>query len=113
MTDGTIDVADIPAAELLAALYNKGRPTGIGFLQAHDGDMTIEQASALLNGDEQEGDYPVNHDRSEDKPAYFDYLHGRVMKVEINGKTLRPGLYDRDYGAGAAQGVVDAIREAA
>ena len=32
----------------------------------------------------------------------FDYLAGRVMKVELGGDTLDPWLYDRDNGRGAA-----------
>ena len=106
-----INVSDIQPAELLAGLYNAVGPSGLGFLQARPGDMTVEDASALLNGDKQETDYPINRNRSEGKPAYFDYLHGRCLKIEINGKTLRAGLYDRDYGEGAAQRVVDSIRQ--
>lgn len=37
------------------------------------------------------------------KRPYFDYLKGRVMKVEIHGDTLDPRLYDRDNGEGAAE----------
>lgn len=105
-----INVSDIGSAELLAGLYNAVAPSGMGFLQAKPEDMTIDEASALLNGDEQENDYPINRNRREGEPAYFDYLYGRCLKVEINGKTLRTGLYDRDYGIGAAQRVVDSIR---
>ena len=107
-----IDVSDIKPEQLLAALYNAVSPSGMGFLQAVPGDMTEEQASMLLSGEDQETDYPVDRNRSNCKPAYFDYLHGRCLKVEIDGKTLRAGLYDKDYGSGAAQRVVDSIRTA-
>ncbi len=109
-TLNNLDVSDIKPEDLLAALYNAVSPSGMGFLQARPGDMTPEQASALLNGDEQESDYPIDRCRKKGKPAYFDYLYGRCLKVEINGKTLRTGLYDRDYGQGAAQRVVDSVR---
>ena len=105
-----IDVSDIGSAELLAGLYNAVNPSGMGVFQGRPGDMTVADANALLCGDEHETDYPVNRNRSDGKPSYFDYLHGRCLKVEINGKTLRVGLYDRDYGEGAAQRVVDSIR---
>ncbi len=105
-----IDVSDINPAELLAGLYNAVSPSGMGVLQAQSGDLAIEDATALLNGSVQEGDYPGDRHRSKDEPAYFDYLHGRCLKIEINGKTLRVSLYDRDYGVGAAQRVVDSIR---
>ena len=110
MSEGEIDVSDIDPAELLAGLYNRSRPLGMGVLQAKDGDMSSEQARELLGG-KVEGDYmgeSLHRDDSEHR--YFDYLHGRVMKVEINGETLRTALYDRDMGAGAAQAVVDVVR---
>ncbi len=105
------NVSDINPAELLAGLYNAVSPSGMGFLQAREGDMSIKEASALLSGEIVEGDYPgLRTDRRLDKPSYFDYLYGRCLKIEINGKNLRPGLYDRDYGKGAAQRVIDTIR---
>jgi len=89
-----INVSDIAPAELLAGLYNQSHPQGMGFLQATPDDMTTAEAKAALDG-----------------RSYFDYWNGRVMKVEINGETLRTALYDRDNGEGAAQRVVDSIRE--
>ena len=45
--------------------------------------------------------------------AYFDYLRGRVMKVEVGPgvKVLSAALYDRDNGHGAAATVVDSLRQ--
>ena len=34
---------------------------------------------------------------------YFDYVHGRVLKVDLNGEAFSPRLYDRDNGPGAAR----------
>lgn len=90
-----IDVSGIDRAVLLAALYNNSRPQGMGFLQPNClSPMTVEQAQSYLDNGQR----------------YFDYLQGRVMKVEINGKTLDPRLYDRDLGQGAAQRVVESLR---
>lgn len=80
-------------AEVLAALYNASHPQGLGFLHfSPPYPMSIEQAEALLA-----------------KGAYFDYLQGRVMKVDLSGDELDPRLYDRDNGAGAAQRAIDSI----
>jgi len=65
-----INVSKIHADKLLARLYNRARVQGLGVLHAKDGDMTPDQAAELLSGEESQ---------------YFDYLHGRVMKIEING----------------------------
>lgn len=94
MNEDKIDVSDLAPRDLLQGLYLASRPQGMGFLHAKDGplpDDELEQLTAEL-------------------PQYFNYLHGRVMKVEINGEVLDPRLYDRDNGLGAAQSVVDAVR---
>lgn len=108
-----IDVSDIDRAELLAELYNRAQPMGMGFLQARSGEMTVEEAQKLLDGESAETDYGgfLARDRAPGKPARFDYLYGRPMKVEINGKTLRTWLYDRDHGQGAAEQAIAAVRE--
>lgn len=41
----------------------------------------------------------------------FDWLKGRVMKVNLSGDRFESDLYDRDNGLGAAQRVVDAINK--
>ena len=89
-----IDVSNIDPAALLAALYNNSMPLGMGSLDPRSAQqMTVEQAQSLL-------------DNGQD---YFDYLQGRVMKVEINGSTLDPWGYDRDNGSGAAKRVVEGL----
>lgn len=78
--------------EVLAALYNASQPQGLGFLHFTPEDMTVQQAAALL-----------------EEHTYFDYLRGRVMKVDFSGDELDPALYDRDNGEGAACRAVEAI----
>lgn len=88
-----IDISGMDKAEVLAALYNAARPLGMGFLQYKPGDMPIEEARKLLA----------------DSP-YFDYVHGRVMKIRLTSNTLNTRFYDRDNGTGAALRVIDALR---
>lgn len=82
-----IDISGMDKAEVLAKLYNAARPQGMGFLHYTAQDMTAEEAKELLS----------------DGRAYFDYLKGRVMKVNLSGDLLCPVLYDRDNGEGAAR----------
>jgi hypothetical protein len=42
--------------------------------------------------------------------VYFDYLRGRVMKVDLSKDAFDPWLYDRDNGAGAAERAVSRLR---
>lgn len=89
----SIDIAGLDKAAILAALYNNARPQGRGHLVAQPGDMTIEQARALVKG-----------------RTSFDYIQCRALKIHLSGDTLDPWLYDRDNGEGAAARAIDALR---
>ena len=81
-----IDISDMSKAEVLASLFNGSKTQGLGVLQNHAGGMSVEEAQDLLDGGE----------------TYFDYVRGRVMKVDLKSDELDPFLYDRDNGHGAA-----------
>ncbi|MEE9459656.1 MAG: hypothetical protein V3V84_07840 [Candidatus Bathyarchaeia archaeon] len=81
-----IDISKMNKAEVLSALFNSSKAQGLGFLQAHVDKMSEEEAQSLLD----------------DGHTYFDYVRGRVMKIDLSGDTLQTGLYDRDNGQGAA-----------
>lgn len=89
-----LDISGKSKAKVLAALYNNSRPLGMGFFHYNPADMTEEEAEIEL-------------EESSDK--YFDYLHGRVMKVDLRGNSFDPRLYDRDNGAGAAAKAIEGI----
>lgn len=94
-----ISIKGIDKAELLAALFNRSHQQGMGFMNAAGRtDMTVEQAKEVI-----EKHY-------DPETLYFDYLRGRVLKVGIAGDTLRTALYNRDVGEGAAEFVVDSLR---
>jgi hypothetical protein len=87
-----IDISEINKAELLKALYDHSQPQGMGILHYDPRPMTLEEADELTSGD--------------DVCLYFDYLKGRVMKVDISGDTLDTWGYDRDNGEGAAAAAI-------
>jgi len=89
-----MDTLGLSPAQILAGLYNGARPQGMGFIHYTPEPMSEEEAQILLEDDPRRGDY-------------FDYLKGRVMKVEIS--KLDPNLYDRDNGDGAMQLVLESI----
>ena len=86
-----INLKNKDKAEVLAKLYNASRPIGLGFLHADSNDMTTKQAQELLD----------------DGSTYFDYLNGRVMKIDLSDDNLDPYLYDRDNGDGAAAAAIN------
>lgn len=97
MSEGEISIEGLDKAAVLAALFNGSRQQGMGFMNAGGQQpMTIEKAQAVIdrcNGD-----------------LYFDYLGGRVLKVDIGGNMLQTHLYNRDIGDGAAERIIDKLR---
>ena len=89
-----VDIKGLDKARVLKALYDHSHVQGSGFLQAvPDGVVTVEHCAGLLA-----------------KYSYFDYLHGRVLKVDLSGDEFDERLYDRDCGEGAAQRAVDSVQ---
>ena len=103
-----ISIKGLDKAAVLAALYNHSKGQGMGFLQAVLGAMTVEQAREHLGiGDDQTKMFPTN---PRGNRMYFDYLQGRVLKVDLSGDEFEERLYDRDVGTGAAQHAIDSVR---
>lgn len=94
--DEQVNTVGLRKAAVLAALYNASRQQGLGFLQERGATgMTEEEAAELLK----------------DRTPYFDYLHGRVMKVNLkDDEGFAPYLYDRDNGQGAAEAAIAPLR---
>lgn len=89
-----ISIRGLNKAALLAALFNNSRQQGMGFMHIEGrGAMTEAEASEILKTE-----------------SDFGYLRGRVMKIDIGGDDVYPGLYDRDNGQGAVQRIVDKLR---
>jgi hypothetical protein len=82
-----IDISKMDKAEVLVRLYNRAKPQGLGFLSATTEAMNAAEAQKILDGGQ----------------TYFDYLQGRVMKVDLAEDHMRTDLYNRDNGTDAAQ----------
>lgn len=93
----TVNIAGLDKAVLLVALYNASQQQGLGFLNpAGCQSLALADARAALA-----------------QSSYFDYLNGRVMKVELSGDELNTWAYNRDNGPGAAEAVVTSLRTSA
>lgn len=80
-----INISKVDKADVLVALYNKAKTQGMGILDYDPFPMKKEEAEELLR-----------------KQTYFDYVKGRVMKVDLSKDEFDEYLYDRDNGKGAA-----------
>lgn len=82
-----LNIKDLNKAEVLKALYDHTHVQGMGFMQAvPDSFVTVEHCEELLR-----------------ETTYFDYLYGKVLKVDLSGDEFDERLYDRDNGPGAAR----------
>jgi len=90
----SVSIQGLDKAAVLAALYNGARAQGMGFLQYDPKPMGVEEAVKLLEND-----------------VHFYYLKGRVMKISLEGDTIREDLYDRDNGAGSCVRIIDSLRQ--
>ena len=86
-----INIKGIPKVKVLQALYERAKVQGLGRLKSVHIPLSDADAAMFLA----EG-------------TSFDYLLGRVMKVDIGKDELDPWLYDRDNGPGAAE---EALRD--
>lgn len=88
-----IDIKGLDKALVLKTLHDNSKAQGMSFF--HLKELSLDECKQIVN------------ERSE---LYFDYLHGKVMKVDISGDSFDPWGYDRDNGGGAAQKAIDSIK---
>ena len=91
-----IDIRGLRKAAVLAALYNASHPQGLGRWQADGAEMSEAEAEGMI--------------AASGADLYFDYVKGRVVKVDLRGEAFSPAAYDRDNGVGAAQRVIARLR---
>ena len=88
-----MDITNKDKASILAALYNNSKAQGMGLLSFSPAKMTCSEAQSLLDTGR----------------TYFDYLKGRVMKVDLSSDLLDTSLYNRDNGFNAAETAISNI----
>ena len=94
-----MDRKGLTDAEVLAALYNRAQPQGMGFMHYDPKPMTVEDAETFLK----KGDDLHRLHGARNGGNYFDYLKGRVMKIDVSENPLDTRLYNRDNGKNAAE----------
>lgn len=86
-----VNIKGLLKDDVLVALWNASKCQGISFMDY--APLTAGQAYAEIL-----------------KRKKFDYLNGKVLKVDLSGNEFDERLYDRDNGAGAAQKAIDELR---
>ncbi len=88
-----MNISTFQKADVFRVLYNNARVQGMGILQAKKGDMSIEEAQEIIDSGQ----------------TYFDYVYGRVMKVNLKNDELNTALYNRDNGPGASERAIGTL----
>ena len=101
-----VNIKGMDKAEVLLALWQASQMQGMSFLGfLASGELTLEQAQKEVQ--------ERKHTRFDGTDSiYFDYLNGKVMKVDLGQDEFDPRLYDRDNGEGAAQRAIDNLKVA-
>jgi len=94
-----ISITGLNKASVLKVLFNASKVQGVNAqLGLKPEDLSISDAQEILD----------NRDKTR---IYFDYLNGKVMKIDLTSNDeFNPWLYDRDNGEGAAQKAVNTLK---
>lgn len=90
-----VSIEGLSKAAVLAALYNGSKPQGFGFFHYDPEPMTEAVAENTIAN----------------QGMQFDYLKGRVMKIDIGGNELNTWGYNRDNGENAAEDIINLLRK--
>ncbi len=96
-----MNIAGLDKAEVLMVLFNRAKQQGMGFLdQSGAVDITVEEARAI-----------IKEEQTPERQGliYFDYLRGRVMKIDLSCDEVRTSLYNRDNGPDAAENAISVL----
>ena len=88
-----VSIQGLDKADVLKALHDNSKTQGSGRLHYKPEGLSIDQCRDLIK-----------------ESTDFDYLQGRVMKVNIEGDNFDPWGYDRDNGEGAAEKAILPLR---
>jgi len=87
-----MDISKYDKADVLQVLYNNALTFPYPEVDFKPDNMSREEASDCLK-----------------HGTYFDYLFGRVMKVDLSGNELDTRLYNRDNGPNAAEKAIESL----
>lgn len=89
-----MNITGLKKSAVLATLYNASKPQGMGFMHYDSTAMTEAEAEKLLA-----------------MGTHFDYLKGRVMKIDLSEDELDTRLYNRDNGVDSAENAIAELKK--
>lgn len=99
-----VNIKGLNKAEVLKTLFNNSKTIGYNAQMIEAGlidkakEMTTDEAQAILD--------------KMGKEKYFDYLNGKVMKLDLtSNEEFNEWGYDRDNGEGSALKAINSLRK--
>jgi hypothetical protein len=86
-----VDITNIDKVKLLEALWKNSQPA-----------VFLSMRCMVVDFDKNKANMAVN--------KYIDYFCGRCIKTDLSTNTVNPYLYDRDYGSGKFQQIVNSLK---
>lgn len=121
-----VDISGLDKAAVLAALYNGSAPIGLSFSVYRPGSLDIEAMRRKMKsrkaeiGRVEEANSPDLKNppslkeewvRRIGKGEYsFDLMNGRPLHISVAEDSFNPDEYDKRFGKGAAQRIIDILR---
>lgn len=90
-----VSISGLDKADVMRSLFNNSHPQGMGIFNPLSlNDMSIERARELIA-----------------TTLKFDYVDGRVLKVDISNNELDTRLYDKNNGENAGLKAIQSLIE--
>lgn len=97
-----VDIKGLDKAAVLVVLWYNSRMQGKSS-SGYKGELTLRRAKELI--EQHRHTYLKGEER-----IYFNYLNGKVIKIDLAPDVIDTCLYDRDNGEGAGENAIEKLR---
>lgn len=97
-----VNIKGLDKAQVLLVLWNNSRMQGRSS-SGYKGELTLRRAKELIEQHRHTG-------MKGEERIYFNYLNGKVIKIDLAPDVIDTYLYDRDNGGGAGENAIEKLR---
>lgn len=97
-----VNIKGLDKAQVLLVLWNNSRMQGRSS-SGYKGELTLRRAKELIEQHRHTG-------MKGEERIYFNYLNGKVIKIDLAPDVIDTRLYDRDNGEGAGENAIEKLR---
>lgn len=97
-----VDIKGLDKAAVLVVLWYNARMQGKSS-SGYKGELTLRRAKELI-------EQHCHTGMKGEEIIYFNYLNGKVIKIDLAPDVIDTCLYDRDNGADAGENAIEKLR---